>query len=122
MYQVGKYHYNGNSEFEIKPLSLMMDRSDNFLSLQVLCDRDENNSEQYTIYCEDREYSSLQFGENLFNIVAKQVMKYRSSRQAYPVHISDIDLSQSMLNDQNRNQFQSNQFFRYKKHIESKLT
>ena len=122
MYEIEHYRLNGKNEFEIESLSLMADRSDNYLSLQVLCDRDENHSEQYTIYCEDQEFSSLHFGESLFDAVAKQVMKYRGSRQAYPVHITDIDLSQSMLNDQSRNKFQSNQFFRYKKHIESKLT
>ena len=122
MFQVEQYRYNGGVKFAVEPLELMMDRSDNFLSLQVLCDRDEHHSEQYTIYCDDEEFSSLQFGENIFDAVAKQVMKYRGSRQTYPVHITDIDLSQSMLNDQNRNQFQANQFFRYKKHIESKLT
>ncbi len=123
MYQIEKFHINGSNQFEIEPISLMVkDYSENFFSLQVLCDRDENHSEQYTIYCKDQEFSSLQYGENLFDIVAKQVMKYRGSRQAYPVHITDIDLSQSMLNDQNKNQFQSNQFFRYKKHIESRLT
>ena len=119
MYLIEKDRVDG---YYIEPLSLMTDRSENFLSLQVLCDRDENNIEQYTIYCKDQEFSSLQYGDQIFNVVARQVMKYRGSRQTYPVHITDIDLSQSMLNHQNRNQFQSNQFFRYKKHIEFKLT
>ena len=117
-----KLQRDGRNSYEIEQLSLMSDRSENFLSLQVLCDRDENNSEQYTIYCEDQEFSSLQFGDELFDAVAKQVMRHRGSKQAYPVYITDIDLSPSMLNDSGRNQFQSNQFFRYKKHIESKLT
>ncbi len=123
MYSIEKNRQlDGMISFDIEPLTLMMDRSENFLSLQVICDRDENHSEQYTIYCKDKEFSSLEYGESLFDVVAEQVMQFRGSRQAYPVHITDIDLSQTMLNDQNRNQFQSNQFFRYKKHIESKLT
>ncbi len=108
--------------YRIEPIKQTYDHTGNFLSLQVLCDLDETYSEQYTIYCRDQEFSSLEYGEELFDKVARQIMKFRGSRQAYPVYITDIDLSQSMLNDHDKNQFQSCQFFRYKKHIESKLT
>ncbi|MFK8067781.1 MAG: class I adenylate cyclase [Gammaproteobacteria bacterium] len=119
LYQIEKDKFSG---FEIEKLSLMSDRSNNFLSLQVLCDLDENNTEQYTIFCQEQEFSSLQYGDSLYDVVAKQIMKYRGSRLTYPAYITDIDLSQAMLNDNDKNQYQSVQFFRYKKHIELKLT
>ncbi len=119
LYQIEKDKFSG---FKVESISLKMDRSDNFLSLQVLCDLDENNTEQYTIFCQEQEFSSLQYGDSLYEVVAKQIMKFRGSRQTYPAYITDIDLSQAMLSDSDKNQYQSVQFFRYKKHIELKLT
>ena len=108
--------------FEIESLLVLMDRSDHFLSLQVLCDQDDNQVEQLTIFCENREYSSLEFGADLFNQVARQVMKFRGSRQTYPVHITDIDLAPALLADKDASQLQSVQLFKYKKTIEAQLT
>lgn len=113
---------DNTSGFEIEALRVQMDRSDHFLSLQVLCDQDDNQVEQLTIFCENKEYSSLEYGADLFNQVALRVMKFRGSRQTYPVYITDIDLAPALLTDEEASQLQSVQLFKYKKTIEAQLT
>lgn len=105
--------------FLIQPLLLLTDRSSDFSSLQVLYQHDEHEFEQTTVYCEDQEFSSLQYGNALFHEVARHLVT-RSNQ--HPVYITDIDLSQSMLSDGDDPALHSAKFFQYKSIFESKLT
>lgn len=108
--------------FRISPLEVMHDRSNNFLKLQVLVDRNESRKDDLVIYCENNEFSTLEYGDYLFEAVADQVMKYRGSRLAYPVYITDIDIGSSVLNDTKVSHLQAAHLFEYKKSIEAQLT
>lgn len=112
-----------SERFSITPLQIMPDRSRNFLQLQVLVNRQDSGRDDLVIYCENKEFSTLEYGDYVLNAVADQVMKYRGSRLTYPVYVTDIDLSTGVLSDEGQsNQLQSALVFEYKKRIESELT
>jgi adenylate cyclase class 1 len=81
----------------------------------------ENDSADFTIYCNEKEFSSFEHGNDLFREVAKHVLNLRKSGQRYPIYITDIDLSPSLLNDDSPNKLQTINFLNYKKRIEDKL-
>ena len=94
----------------------------NFFNIQVIGNLDEkNNKTTLAIYCEDQEFSSLEYGNGLFKAVASHVLKGRASGQTYPIYITDIDLSQSLLYDPEIDSLQTIHFLKYKKRIEDKL-
>lgn len=58
----------------------------------------------YDFYCDDQEFLANTFADHLYIVVAQHILKLRSSRQHYPVYLSDIDLSlcQQQLSDTGR--------------------
>ncbi|HEY5603890.1 MAG TPA: class I adenylate cyclase [Gammaproteobacteria bacterium] len=75
----------------------------------------------FTMYTEDKEYSSLDYGINLFREVAKYVLRRRPSGERYPIYITDLDLAPALLGERASSHFQIIEYLNYKKRIEEKL-
>jgi adenylate cyclase class 1 len=90
-----------------------------FVSLQVIGERVDDET-VFQIYCEDREYSTLEHGVDLFRHVARDIIGQRRSGERYPVYITDIDLSRSLLGSDDT-EIQTVHFLNYKKSIEARL-
>jgi len=75
----------------------------------------------FTMYTEDREYSSQDHGINLFREVAKYVLSRRPSGERYPIYITDLDLAPALLGDRAQKKFKIIEYLNYKKRIEEKL-
>ena len=90
-----------------------------FLRLQVIVEKTESG-EVVTLFCEEQEFSSLEFGEHVYNVVARFVLELRSSHELYPIYITDIDLSASVLSAI-PDYAQTSQYLKYKNIIENRL-
>jgi adenylate cyclase class 1 len=75
----------------------------------------------FTMYTEDKEYSSLDHGINLFREVARHVLSRRPSGERYPIYITDLDLAPALLGERATGHFQIIEYLNYKKRIEEKL-
>lgn len=111
---LGDYHLD---EQNINPYR----QSRNYFGIQVLGDLLENNRTLFTMYCGDREFSTLEHGERLFEEVARHVVSQRASGAAYPIYITDIDLSRNLLGAEAGSGLQTVHFLNYKKRIEQHL-
>lgn len=97
--------------------------SDNvgYFSIQVIGNFIGDGEPQFSIYCDQKEFTSLEFGEEVFDEVARHVLDKRKSGMAYPIYITDIDLPRTLLGDEASNQVQSIHYLNYKYNIEDKL-
>ncbi len=95
-------------------------RPSKYISLQVIGDK-VDGAVIFTIYCEGREFSSLEFGEKLYVEVAKHILNKRRSGAKYPIYITDMDLSKSLL-DMDMRYLQTFHYLKYKKEIEHYLS
>jgi adenylate cyclase class 1 len=75
----------------------------------------------YTIYCNENEFSSLDYGNQLFFRVYQHILQSRQSKLDYPVHITDIDLPLSAFHIDRLEQLQTIHYLNYKQKIEAKL-
>jgi adenylate cyclase, class 1 len=75
----------------------------------------------YTIYCNEEEFSSLNYGNQLFLAAYQHILEFRLSKQNYPVYISDIDLPLSAFHIDSLEQLQTIHYLNYKQKIEGKL-
>ncbi|WPO99791.1 class I adenylate cyclase [Pseudomonas sp. HR96] len=48
---------------------------------------------QVTLYCNEREFSQLDYGDQLFARVAEEILGQRSETEHYPCYITDVDLT-----------------------------
>ena len=89
------------------------------VDLQVLVDMVDTEI-SLRIYCNDREFSTLEYGHKIYHEVIKHVFSQRSKDEKYPIYISDIDLSRVILSTDSA-EIQSIYYFMYKKQIEDAL-
>ena len=91
----------------------------NYLSLQVIGSKVDNET-HFKVYCENNEYSTIEHGQSLYQHIARHVLDKRSQHEKYPIYITDIDLSESLLGP-NSTDVQTIHYLNYKKLIENKL-
>jgi len=92
-----------------------------YVSLQVIVDHDENGKTMFTLYCGEREFSTLEYGSDLFAAVVRHVLELRRSGQHYPIYITDIGMSRAVLGEQGVSKVQTIHFLSYKRRIENEL-
>ncbi|MFO7604248.1 MAG: class I adenylate cyclase [Gammaproteobacteria bacterium] len=91
----------------------------NSIYLQVIVSRLHDDN-VYNLYCGEREFSSIEHGEQLFYAVAEHIMSLRASGEDYPIHVTDIDLSEEILSSSPL-PLQTVHYLKYKMLIEDKL-
>ncbi len=100
--------------------SVAEDSAAHYFNVQVIGDVVNKNA-AFTVYCNDQEFSSLDYGNGLFREVALYVLGRRGSSQRYPIYITDVDLSPSLLGARSADRVQAIDYLKYKKRIEEKL-
>jgi adenylate cyclase class 1 len=91
------------------------------IRLQVIGEM-RNDEQRLTIYCDDREFSTMEFGQELFAHVAKHILSRRRSGERYPIYITDLDLPHSMFEvNAGNGQVQTIHYLNFKRRIEKQL-
>ncbi|GAB6039707.1 class I adenylate cyclase [Endothiovibrio diazotrophicus] len=92
-----------------------------YFQVQVIAEALEDKRSQLTIYCNDEEFSSLEHGDRLFNVVAANILSRRKSGERYPIYITDIDITRLLGRATGDGGVQTIHFLTYKKRIEDRL-
>ena len=92
-----------------------------YFNIQVISDASEDDPSRFTIYCNDVEFPGLQYGEDLFDVVAAFMLKQRDGGARYPIYITDIDLPRAVFGVEAGGRIQTVHFLNYKKQIEEQL-
>lgn len=95
---------------------------DEYLRLSVFADVDANGQQHFTIYVAEREFSTWNHGASLFEQVAEFVLAQRAEDKAYPIYITDLDLSLRYRRATHTQHLMPFDLLRIKKVIELKLT
>lgn len=90
-----------------------------YISLQVITDYIAS-SLSVRIYCNDREFSSLEYGSRIYQEVARYILNFRKPPETYPIYITDIDLARGLLTEE-ATEVQTMHYLSYKREIEDAL-
>ncbi len=66
---------------------------DSYLELRLVSERLDLNKAPYMLICGEREFSSLEHGEQLYEQVAEYILSRRRNRQSYPIYLTGLELS-----------------------------
>jgi adenylate cyclase class 1 len=88
-----------------------------FYDVQAIVEPAEPGRVYVTLYCNHREFSELEYGNELFTAVARHILAQRREAERYPCYITDLDLSR-ILDD---GQAQTIHYLRYKAELEGAL-
>ncbi|MCU7837356.1 MAG: class I adenylate cyclase [gamma proteobacterium symbiont of Taylorina sp.] len=92
-----------------------------FFRIQVIADLDDKGKRLYIIYANDKEFSSFEYGQKLYKKVAEEIVCTRQNRQRYPIYITDIDLSETLIEAEGSQSIQITQLLKFKYEIERRL-
>jgi adenylate cyclase, class 1 len=88
-----------------------------FYDVQAIVEEASPGEVNVTLYCDGMEFSELEFGEQLFSVVARQILERRSEPQRYRCYITDLDLSGILADTRGETIL----FLRYKAELEMSL-
>lgn len=95
-------------------------KAHSYFSVQVIGDK-VGDRPVFTIYCDDVEFSSLEYGDDLFHEVALHIYQRRASGETYPIYLTDIDISKALLGPEAAGGLQTMHYLNHKKRIENRL-
>ena len=64
-----------------------------YSNIQVIASENQQDKPLFTYYCNDIEFSPLEYGDQLLSAVAKQILRFRNKKKRYPAYITDLDIS-----------------------------
>lgn len=93
------------------------------LSLRVIVEEsaERSFSANHHIYCNDQEFNTATYGEQLFKEVSNFVMDNRKGNNNYPIHITHLEAPCYYLGVDNEDQLQTTHYLTFKKKIEDQL-
>ncbi|TAN66323.1 MAG: class I adenylate cyclase [Methylobacter sp.] len=106
--------------FSCNPVQLNTVSLNQELSLRITGE-DTDDGIIYTIYCNEKEFSSLEHGNKVFYAAYQHILQFRNVKTNYPIHITDIDLPLSAFRISDPAQLQTIHYLNYKQKIEDKF-
>lgn len=88
-----------------------------YFEVQAILQQGAGEEIHVTLYCDQREFSELEHGDQLYTVVAQQILRQRRSSGSYRCYITDLDLSE-LLGDE---QTSTSLYLRYKRELEQAL-
>ncbi|MFO1389405.1 MAG: class I adenylate cyclase [Cellvibrio sp.] len=78
----------------LEPRNIAQDLSQvQFINVCAVAEPNESDQLSFTLYCDGKEFSALEFGDDLFRVVANYILARRKHGETYPCYITDLDLS-----------------------------
>ncbi len=89
----------------------------NYLELRLLSDNTDLTKGHYSLVCRNKEFSALEYGDELYTAVAEQVQSWRTGDKSYPLYLTGVELSGATANLSNR----TIEMLHLKKRLETQL-
>jgi adenylate cyclase class 1 len=112
---------NSSGVFSYKRLKSETAMTQDFLPIRVTGIEIDQSQINYTIYCGGDEFTSINFGDQVFKKASEYVVQLRNNKEHYPVYITDIDVPWTILGFDSAKQFQTIRYLQYKQKIENRL-
>ena len=105
----------------IEPFELDASEStrDNF-TISAIAEKVPGSKEPiFNLLCAEQEFYAVDWGDDLYSSVARMILAKRRSRESYPCHITELELSS--ISSLHGYQLQTTDFLRFKETIERKI-
>lgn len=107
--------------FEAVPFTFKAESSSRKLSIRIFGLELPEGRLAYSIFCNEREFATMDQGQEMFASVADYILQLRQGGEHYPIYITDVDVPLSVLGIDTPDQLQTTLLLRYKQKIEDRL-
>ena len=88
-----------------------------YYEVQAILQAGTGDDVHVTLYCDQQEFSELDHGDELYTVVARQILGQRRNAGHYRCYITDLDLSELLADEQGSTIL----YLRYKRELEQAL-
>lgn len=92
-----------------------------FINIKAIAELDSEQELRFTIFCNEQEFSTLAYGNDLFKAVASYIIRRRQRGERYPCYITDLDLSLCHETIAQQTGVQLGHYLHLKSELENKL-
>ncbi|MDH0302540.1 MULTISPECIES: class I adenylate cyclase [unclassified Pseudomonas] len=92
-------------------------RNQAYYEVQAILQAGSGDEVHVTLYCNQQEFSELEHGDQLYTVVARQILRQRRGSGSYRCYITDLDLSELLEDEQGSTSL----YLRYKRELEQAL-
>ena len=110
-----------NAPVRVKPRRVNAGLHCSYFNVQAIAEPSEDKQMVFNIYCDQQEFTSLEWGEQLYSTVARFILARRQSNERYPCYITDLDLSGALIPSNQPGAIQTIDYLRYKHLLERGL-
>lgn len=110
------------AQLHLRRISVARSEKAQYLPIRMFADLDAHGRPQFTVFCGEREFSTAEHGAGLFAKIAAYVLANRRQRLAYPVYITDLELSTRVRQQQKAAGQQTIHLLNFKRRFEYQLT
>ncbi len=92
-----------------------------FFDVHAQVDFDSQNNIDFTLQCEQQEFSRLEHGDHVYKELVRYLVLLRKHQKPYPVYITDLSISDRLHNRNARHVVQTASYLNYKHKLERQL-
>ncbi|GLQ33058.1 class I adenylate cyclase [Litoribrevibacter albus] len=108
--------------FQLRPVDIDPSQGlDDFFNVQAIGDGSTEARLKFTIYCNQEEFSEIEYGDQLYIEVAKYILSLRKSKERYPCYLTDLELAKSDSTPFPPGSLQTIHYLRQKSRLEKRL-
>jgi adenylate cyclase class 1 len=93
----------------------------NYFEVQAIGLRDFDNNLTFDIFCDQQEFSAMEYGDQLVSAVAHFIVSRRKSGELYPCYVTDVGLPHDLNESDYQVDIQTVQYMQYKLALEHEL-
>jgi len=97
------------------------DHQSHYTQIEAVLEADKEGKTYYRLYCDDMEFSVIQYGRDMYLRMAEYILSRRSDFNPYPIYITDLDISGALQDNNYCEKLQTVHFLDHKQHIENLL-
>jgi len=111
-----------SASFQLRPVDIEPSQDmDHFFNVQAIGDGSTEARLKFTIYCNQEEFSELEYGDQLYSEVARHILSQRKSSERYPCYLTDLELAKSDSTPFPPGSLQTIHYLRQKSRLEKRL-
>ena len=92
-----------------------------YFDVDAQVDFDAQNKLSFTLYCEQEEFSHMEYGDQIYKAVVRHLMRLRKHNKPYPVYVTDISIADRLHQRNAKQVMQTCTYLDYKNKIERQL-
>ena len=91
------------------------------VNIRILGELRQSDRLLLSIYTNEKHYSTLEFGNHIYEQVARDILRARKGRKPHPVYVSDVDISRSFIGSNAVQHLQTAHYLQFKRWVEERL-